>query len=367
MKYPAIEINLSKIRRNTEIVVNICKNYGIDVVGVTKVSNGSVDLAKAYIEGGVRILGDSRIENLKAYESLPVRKMLIRIPMLSEAEDVVRYADISLNSEIEVIRALSREAEKIGKVHEIILMIDVGDLREGIYYENEVFETVEEILKLKGVKLTGIGTNLTCFGAIIPSRENLGRLVDIKDKIERKFNISIEVISGGNSSSLCLIQKDEMPKGINQLRIGTALILGLIEVTWTRIAGTYIDAFKLIAEIVEIKRKPSKPIGEVAMDAFRNVPVFEDEGEMIRAICAIGKQDCDPNFMEPVDKRIRILGSSSDHLILDITKCKDDYKVGDTISFVLDYVAILRCMTSNHINKYAVEKGKVAYAVEEGK
>ncbi|HEY8362212.1 MAG TPA: alanine racemase, partial [Tissierellaceae bacterium] len=228
MKYPAIEIDLSKIRKNTEIVVDMCREYGIDVVGVTKVSNGSVDLAKAYIEGGVRILGDSRIENLKAYESLPVKKMLIRIPMLSEAEDVVRYADISLNSEIEVIRALSREAEKIGKVHEIILMIDVGDLREGIYYENEVFETVEEILKLKGVKLTGIGTNLTCFGAIIPSRENLGRLVDIKDKIERKFNISIEVISGGNSSSLCLIQKDEMPKGINQLRIGTALILGLI-------------------------------------------------------------------------------------------------------------------------------------------
>ena len=212
-------------------------------------------------------------------------------------------------------------------------------------------ETVEEIIKLKGLKLIGIGTNLTCFGAIVPTKENLGKLVDIKDKIRERFNIDLEVVSGGNSSSLCLIQNGQMPKGINQLRLGTSLLLGLVEVTWTRIPGTYNDAFKLLAEIVEIKKKPSKPIGQVAMDAFRNVPTFEDKGDMIRAICAIGKQDCDPQFMIPEDKRIKILGASSDHLILDITECKDDYDVGDKISFVLDYVAILRGMISPHVDK----------------
>lgn len=360
MKYPAIEVNLSKIRKNTEIITNICKEYGIDVVGVTKVSSGSIELAKTFIEGGVKTIGDSKINNLKVYENLPVKKMLVRIPMISEAEDVVKYADISLNSEIEVIKALSQEAEKIGKIHEVILMIDVGDLREGIFDEDEVIKTVEEIIKLKGVKLKGIGTNLTCYGCIIPSKENLSKLIDIKEKIRDKFNIELEVISGGNSSSLCLIQNGQMPKGINQLRLGTALLLGLVEVTWTRIPGTYIDAFKLIAEIAEIKKKPSKPIGEPAMDAFRNTPTFEDKGDMIRAICAVGKQDCDPQFMIPEDERIEILGGSSDHLILDITKCKDDYKVGDKISFVLDYVAILRSMTSPHINKIYVENKEEA-------
>lgn len=355
MKYPVIEISLSKIRKNTEIITNICKEYGIQVVGVTKVFSGSIELAKTFIEGGVEIIGDSKINNLKIYQSLPAKKMLVRIPMISQAKDVVKYADISLNSEIEVIKALSREALNMDKIHEIILMVDVGDLREGIFDENEVMEVVEEIIKLRGVKLIGIGTNLTCFGAIVPTKENLGKLIDIRDKIESKFNINLEVISGGNSSSLSLIQKGQMPREINQLRLGTALILGLIEVTWTRIPGTYIDAFKLIAEIVEIKKKPSKPIGEVAIDAFRNTPTFEDKGDMIRAICAVGKQDCDPQFMIPEDERIKILGSSSDHLILDITKCKDDYKVGDKISFLLDYVAILRCMTSPHIDKIYVE------------
>lgn len=354
MKYPAIEINLSKIRKNAKVITKLLKGYGIDIVGVTKVSNGSMEIAKTFIEGGIKVIGDSKIENLKAYKSLPAKKMLLRIPMISEAEDVVSYADISLNSEIDTMKALSKEAEKMGKRHEVILMIDVGDLREGIFYENELMETVEEVLNYRGIKLTGIGTNLTCFGAIIPSKENLGKLVLIRDNINRKFNINLEVVSGGNSSSLCLIQNKEMPKGINQLRLGTALLLGLIEVSRTRISNTYIDAFKLIAEIVEIKKKPSKPIGEVAMDAFRNVPSFEDKGDMIRAICAVGKQDCDPQFMIPEDERIKILGASSDHLILDITKCKDHYKIGSKISFILDYVAILRSMTSSYVNKIYV-------------
>lgn len=355
MKYPIIEINTFKIRKNTEIITRMCKNLGINVVGVTKVSNGSVELAQAMVKGGVKILGDSRLNNLRNYQNILVKKMLLRLPMISEAFNVVKLADISLNSEIEVIKVLSKEAEKIGKVHEVILMVDVGDLREGFFYEYEIMETVEDILKLKGVKLIGVGTNLTCFGAIIPSKENLGKLVAIKDSINKKFDINLEIVSGGNSSSLFLIQNGKMPQGINQLRIGTGLILGLIEVTWTRVPNTYIDAFKLITEIIEIKEKPSKPIGEVAMDAFRNTPIFEDKGEMKRAICAVGKQDCDPQFMIPEDENIKILGSSSDHLILDITKSQYDYKVGDKLSFVLDYVAILRCMTSSHVRKVYID------------
>lgn len=351
MSYPAIEINLSKITHNTKVLIKLCKEHEIDVVGVTKVSNGSIEIAKAMIDGGINTLGDSRLGNLRCYEKLPVKKMLTRLPMISEAKEVVGLCDVSLNSELETIRALSREAMKANKVHEIILMIDVGDLREGIFYEDEIVEIVREILRLKGIRLTGLGTNLTCFGGIIPSRENLGKLVTIRDELNKLFDIDLRVISGGNSSSLCLIDNGEMPAGINQLRLGTSLILGLIEVTWTRKADTYIDAFKLIAEIIEVKTKPSKPIGEVAMDAFRNVPSFEDKGKMKRAICAVGKQDCDPGFITPEDEQIEILGSSSDHLLLDITHCNRDYKVGDKVVFILDYVCILRCMTSAHIKK----------------
>ncbi len=355
MEYPKIEINLSKIRHNTKIITDMCKDIGINVVGVAKVSNGSLEIAQAMLDGGATAIGDSRLKNMEQYKDIKGKKMLIRIPMMSEVPQLVKIADISLNSEIEVIKAISKEAEKVNKVHQIILMVDVGDLREGIFNEDEIMETVEEILKLKGVDLIGIGTNLTCYGGIIPSKENLGNLVHLRDKINKKFNIQLDIISGGNSSSMALIQKGEMPKGINQLRLGACILLGLVEVTWTRIPNTYIDAFKLVAEIVEIKEKPSKPIGEIAMDAFRNVPTFEDKGIMKRAICAVGRVDTDFDFMIPEDERIKILGGSSDHLILDITDCGCDYHIGDKVSFVLDYVAILRCMISSHVTKVYVD------------
>lgn len=351
---PMIEINLEKIKHNVEVVNELCHKSGIEPVGVTKVSNGSVEIAQAMIEGGVKIIGDSRLNNLKRYTNLNAKKMLIRLPTMSEVKDLVQYADISLNSEIKVIRKISEEAKKINKIHEIILMIEVGDLREGIYDRDELMKIVREAVELEGVKLIGLGTNLNCFGAIKPTKDNLGMLIEIKNYIKEEIGVELEVISGGNSGSLALILNGEMPEEVNQIRIGTAFLVGLFEASSPRLANTYPNAFRLLAEIIEIKEKPSKPFGEPGMDSFRNTQTFEDKGIRKRAICAIGKQDCEPNFMYPEDKRIEVIGSSSDHLLLDITDCGGSYDVGDKVCFVLDYVAILRAMTSNHVSKVYV-------------
>ncbi|EOD01613.1 ornithine racemase Orr [Caldisalinibacter kiritimatiensis] len=358
MKYPRLEISLPKITHNTKVVVGICRKYGIEVVGVNKVSCGSFEIAQAMVNGGVEIIADSRLENLINIKDINVKKMLLRLPMISAVEEVVEYADISLNSELKTIKKISEIADRKGKVHNVVLMIDVGDLREGIFKEDDVFKIVKEIIKLKGINLLGLGTNLTCFGGVIPTEDNLGKLISLKNKIEDIYNIKLNVLSGGNSSSLHLIQKgQQIPKGINQLRLGTSLILGTIEVTNSIIQGTHRDAFRLIAEIVEIKQKPSKPIGKIVNDAFGNIPVFKDRGIRKRAICAIGKQDIDLNWMKSEDKDIIILGGSSDHLILDITDCNTNYDVGDKIIFILDYVAILKAMTSQYVNKVYLQEG----------
>ncbi len=350
-RLPYVEINLKKIKDNVEIVNQLCQRVGIESVGVTKVSSGSLEIAQAMVEGGIKIIGDSRLQNLKRYIHMPVKKMLLRLPMLSEVDELVKYADVSLNSEINVIKAISDEAKKINKLHEIILMIEVGDLREGIYNDDEIIKIAKETMKLDGVKLIGVGTNLNCFGSINPTKKNIGRLVEVGNNIKRELGVELEIISGGNSGSISLIQNGNMPNEVNQLRIGTAFLFGLIEISLNRIPGTHKDAFKLITEIIEIKDKPSKPFGETGVDAFRNTPVFEDKGIRRRAICAVGKQDTDPQFMYPEDDKIEILGSSSDHLILDITDCNNEYNVGDKISFILDYVSLLRCMTSPYVSK----------------
>ncbi|MTI46644.1 MAG: alanine/ornithine racemase family PLP-dependent enzyme [Firmicutes bacterium] len=351
MAYPRLEIFLDKIRHNSRRLTEICNEFNIEVVGVNKVSCGSKEIAQAMLDGGVQIIADSRIENLEMIQEIKATKMLLRLPMISKALKVVELADISLNSEIKTIRALSEAAESLNKIHKIILMVDVGDLREGIFNEKEIMEVIEEIIKLEGVQLIGLGTNLSCFGGVIPSDKNLNKLVNLKTKIKEKFGITLDILSGGNSSSISLIQQKNMPKEINQLRLGTSIILGTVEINNTRIDNTYIDAFRLVTEIVEVKEKPSKPIGKIGKDAFGKKPYFEDRGIIKRAICAIGKQDINIDWMWPEEKEISILGGSSDHLIVDITDSLKEYDVGDEISFTLDYVAALNAMTSPYVHK----------------
>lgn len=356
IKYPLVEINLNKIEHNTRELVKYCNKYNIKVAAVTKVFCAEKQIVESIVKGGVSLLADSRIENIMNMKKFKLPKLLLRLPMISQVEEVVEYADISLNSHIETIKCLSEVAIKKGKVHKVILMIDLGDLREGIFNNEEIIYTVDEILKLKGVELIGLGTNLTCYGGVIPTEENLGKLVNIKKDIENRNNIKLEIISGGNSSSLYLVGKREIPKEINQLRLGESIVLGRETAYGNRINRTYDDCFILSTEIIEIRDKPSVPIGEIGMDAFGNKPSFDDRGIRRRAICAIGKQDIDINDLIPIDKKIDILGASSDHLILDVTESGKSYRIGDIIHFKLTYGGILRTMTSKYVQKEYVCK-----------
>ena len=352
--YPLLRINVEKLRENTQIIVNLCEKRNIKVVGVTKVFCAIPEVAQTMVKGGIEILGDSRIKNLKKLQHIPVPKMLLRIPMKSEVEKVIKYADISLNSEIDTIKSLSEEAKKQRKIHEIILMVDLGDLREGVLKE-DVIPIVEQIVKLESIRLRGIGTNLTCYGSVIPTPDILEELVEIKNSINKKFNLNLDIVSGGNSSSLYLVQNGLIPRGITQLRIGEAIVLGRETAFGDRIPHTYDDVFTLEAQIVELKEKPSYPRGILGMDAFGERQVYVDRGIMKRAILAVGKQDVNMNDLIPVDSSIELIGSSSDHLIVNVTNSQFPYKVGDIIKFKLRYGGILSCSTSEYVEKVIEE------------
>lgn len=351
MSYPRVEVDLKKLKHNTESLVKKCSEQEVKVAGVTKVFCAHPEIAKAYVDGGVDYIADSRIENLIKLKDIKLPKVLLRLPMISEVEKVVDYADISLNSELKTIRAISNAAKQKNKVHNIILMVDLGDLREGYFKEEDLYEAVEEIIKLDGIKIVGVGTNLTCYGGIVPREDNLVRLVNIKNTIEEKYNIKLDIISGGNSSSLHLIFDKKMPEDINNVRLGESLVLGRETAFGNDIDGLYDDIFTLSVEVIELKEKPSVPIGEIGMDAFGNVPTFTDRGIRKRMICAIGKQDVDLENITPLDEDIIILGGSSDHLLLDVTDSKIEYNIGDVVKFKLSYGGILSTMTSEYVDK----------------
>jgi len=353
--YPRLTVDLEKIRMNLDTVSSTAKKGGCSLMIVTKSFCADRKISELIAEHpGVDYFADSRIQNIRAYGDLAKEKVLLRLPQACEIEDVVRYADISFNSEPDTIKLLSKEAEKQGKTHKIVLMIDLGDLREGIFFKEEetISKAVEEILRLPNIVLFGLGVNLTCYGAVIPKNDNLSILVSIAKKLEKEYNIKIPMISGGNSSSYYLIEKGELPEGINNLRLGESFILGNETAYGAKIPGTAPDAVILEAQIIELKTKQSIPIGEIGMDAFGQRPVYEDRGNRKRAILAIGKQDADVGSMTPVDARIDILGASSDHLIMDVTDSDKDYRVGDIISFTLGYGGLLKAATSPYVSRY---------------
>ncbi|MEG2353953.1 MAG: ornithine racemase Orr [Clostridium sp.] len=355
MGYPCININLRKLKHNVRYILNCCNNNHIEVYGVTKVFCAREEICRAILEAGINTLADSRMKNIENMKNLNCEKVLLRIPSISESGYVVKYCNMSLNSELDTIKSLNKEANKLHVKHKIILMLDLGDLREGILPEN-IEDIVSEVIKLENIQLKGIGTNLTCYGGVIPDDDNLGALVEIKKHLEDKFSIVIDIVSGGNSSSLYKVINNTMIKGINNLRLGESLLLGKETAFGNNIENCFNDVFLLCGEIIELKEKPSLPKGRIGMDAFGNKPSFVDEGLIKRAIINLGRQDIKLEGIHTKDKKIRILGASSDHLILDITKAENRYKLGDKVEFLMDYGALLQSMTSEYVEKVYIDK-----------
>ncbi len=319
------------------------------MMSVTKGVLGSPPVAAAMTAAGVAFIGDSRIENIVNMKDAGINNtfVLIRTPPMSKIKQVVEYADISFNSELDVIKLLSEEARKQNKVHRILLMVDLGDLREGILPE-DMEETIRAIRAFSGIKIIGIGTNLGCIGAILPDQEKMDELTRIAVTLEKKIDIQFDMISGGNSANYpWFVTSDRLGK-INNLRIGEMVFTGCSTIDYLPIGQLETNTSCLVAEIIEAKQKNSLPHGIVGTDAYGEVPVFFDRGVIRRAILGIGRQDVPTKGLSPVGN-MEIIGSSSDHMIVDLKE--NALNVGDQVYFYLTYVAQLSAMTSPYIEK----------------
>lgn len=346
--YPRLRIDLAKIRHNAQTLRELARPWGIDIWGVTKVLCGAVQVGEAMMAAGIATLADSRLENLARLPT--AERALLRLPDPRQAEAVVRLAHWSLNSELVTLEALSQAALAAGKRHRVLLMVDVGDLREGLW-PDEVIPFVRQALHLPGIEIAGLGTNLTCFSGVLPDPTNLGVLVQLAAELKRLSLVECQVISGGNSSSLELLQQGKIPKGINNLRLGEAIILGRETIARRPLPGLFTDAVTLQAVAIEVIEKPTLPTGSIGQDAFGQRPAFTDLGVRRRAILALGRQDVHPEGLLPLEPGVRVLGASSDHLLLDTSDYPEGVKVGQVFSFGLTYGALLAASTSPYVVK----------------
>jgi len=349
MSAPRVEIDLDKIYHNARTLVERLARRGISVTGVTKATLGSVEVAATLLRAGVSGLGDSRIENIEAmrYGQIPASMALIRSPMLSQAARVVKYADLSFNTEMKTIRSLSLEAQKAHRTHGVVLMVELGDLREGIM-PDDLIDIVRETLNLPSIVFKGIGTNLACRSGVSPDIENMALLSELADSIEAACGVIVDIVSGGNSANIQWALSGAEFGRINDLRLGESILLGRETLHRQPIDGLHTDAITLIAEVIESKVKPSQPSGKIAQSAFGEAAPATDRGSVTQTILAIGHQDTDPYGLQS-PAGIEVMGASSDHLILESDSC--DLSVGAEVTFQLNYSALVRAMTSPFITK----------------
>ncbi|AGB40236.1 putative amino acid racemase [Halobacteroides halobius DSM 5150] len=344
-----IEINLTLLQENTAQIIDLASKDKIDIWGVTKGVCGDLKVAEAMIDGGVSGLADSRLSNLAQLNYLDIPLLLLRIPMLSEVDKVVKYADISLNSELEVVQALNKAAQESNSIHQVILLVDLGDRREGML-PSDLMETIHKVKQLGNIKLIGLGTNLACFRGVLPTQEKMAELNKLVQEARERFDLKLPIVSGGNSSSLPLLLKDNYSPVSNQFRIGETILLGREVPSGESFANISLDAFKLTAEVIELKEKSTAIEDEVTENAFDQIKEVVDKGIRKRAILAVGRQDIYPQGLTSLTKGITIEGASSDHLIIDVIN-NSDIKLGSKIEFRLNYAALLQAMTSPYVKK----------------
>lgn len=356
---PSVVIDLDIIAENTRRVMARLEGR-VAVFGVTKAACGSPLVARAMLRGGAAGLADSRLDNVQRMRNSGITApvMMLRIPSVSEAPEVVRLCDMSLNSEAAVLDALARAAEEQGVVHDVILMLEMGDRREGVPPE-ELIPLAATAMAEPSLRLAGIGANFMCASGVMPTRGKLEKLCNLADALEQRFGTRLDWVSGGNSSNLALMETEAMPERINMLRIGSTILRAENSFTGGTLAGFDDGAFTLEAELVEIKAKHSLPDGETGPDAFGNRVVFQDRGVRLRGIVNLGRVDMRPEGLKPRHRHVEIVTASSDHLIVDITAAKK-FAVGDTMRFEMDYGALVQAMLSPYVDKKLAGRESIA-------
>ena len=340
--YPRLICRLPRLRRNALAVTERCHNSGISVAVVVKGANGQREIAQCVAECGCDQIASSRLSQLERLRDLGLPTMLIRVPMLSETARLVRCCDYSLQSELSVIDRIEQECARQNRTHGVILMADLGDLREGWWNREELIAAAVHTEKLSHVRLAGVGTNLGCYGAIVPTVEKMEELVSIAEEVEALIGRELEIVSGGSSTSFPLVQHGLMPKKINHLRIGEMILVNYdFPQEWGLRDMEFLEeaVFTLQAEVLECRVKPSLPQGRIFVDAFGRKPVFEDHGLQIRALLGIGGLDMGTAMrLIPCDAGVRILGCSSDHMIVE---CDRMLEPGEILEFDISYSELL--------------------------
>ncbi len=357
-------INTKDIVDNIKKISDYLNKHNKEWSLITKVFSGDVNFLKAILKDdilqNIHSVGDSRLSSLKNLKKVNphMKTIYIKPPAAKYAEDIVKYADISSNSSLSTIKALNKAARKQDKIHEIIIMIELGELREGVK-RADFMEFYENVFDLSNIEVIGLGSNLGCMYGVEPTFDKLLQLCLYKELIQAKFNKTIDLVSGGSSITLPLLGRNSVPPDMNHFRIGEAAFFGTSPLDNSQFKDLSTSAFEFYANIIELEKKKIVPDGIISDGNVGHTADFDDnhlKRTTNKAILDFGLIDVDDKEIEPVDKNIKFVGITSDLLVVDLGKNQNrngnkKYSIGDKIEYKLSYMGVARLLNSKFIEK----------------
>jgi len=358
-----LTINIDRVLSNIRKLNLYLSQHDITWTLVTKMLSGNRAVLERLLPDpcikGLHSVGDSRISNLQVIKDIrpDIVTMYIKPPAVNQARNVIRYADISLNSSYRTILELSREAQRRGVVHRVVIMLELGELREGITRDRAI-EFYERVFELSHIKVIGLGTNLGCMYGVEPTFDKLIQLSLYVQLIKARFNRDLELISGGSSITLPLVGKKKIPPGVNHFRVGETAFLGKSLVTGNRFDGLSTEAFDFSAEIVEIEKKEVQPDGRISNanvghTAEIRAPVA-GRAETYRCLVDVGKLDVELDDLTLKNKQIKFIGTTSDMTVYDLGADRGKWRVGGRLHFRPNYMAVARLMNNRYVTKHVI-------------
>ena len=359
-----LHIRTERIVRNIEKLNAFLASHDIHWTLVSKVLGGHRETLEKILVNpaidGVHSIGDARLSSLKMIKRVrpDLKTMYIKPPAIRNADSVVRHADISLNTYFKTIHALNDAANRQGKIHKVIIMVELGELREGIVRE-QIIDFYGQVFDLPNIDVIGLGANLGCMHGVEPSFDKMIQLCLFEEIINAKFNTKLAFISGGSSINLPFIGRGRMPAGVNHLRVGEAAFLGTSPYENRKFRNLSTDAFEFSADIIEFYRKENEPDGIISEAAVGHVAEESpEEGQTaFKAVVDFGVVDADVHDLTPKDSHVQFVGTSSDMTVfsVDVPRNKRPrYRVGGAIRFKPSYMGVARLMHSRFVSKRPV-------------
>lgn len=194
---------------------------------------------------------------------------------------------------------------------------------------------------------------------IEPSYDKLLQLYLYKELIAAKFKKNLPLLSGGTSITLPMLENQAIPTDINHFRVGEAAFFGVSPLANEQFLDLNTQTFEFKANIIELEEKKLVPEGVMSDANIGQTSNFAESsvGEQSnKVILDFGLLDVNQEDLTAFDEGVSFVGTTSDMTVVDVgeNRNKDGhqrFKVGDTLSFRVNYMAVARLLNSKFIGK----------------